>query len=431
MFNSLTPANNILFLLDHKLIVYQLYPHLLMSMVRENRLEYEISAKHSLAELLAQVKKDIKPKLDDKWYLGLPLQYFSLVNFTLPKAAEENLDQAVRYALMRHVPYDLSGVYMNHWKTIREEFIEISASIAPKKIVQPIIDSLFKGQINVTSIFPSLAFWAMTSQMDGVYFSGQATNKELIVCQNKKIILQYWESSGDGTEEGAFFEQSKTLLENITDLPKRLFLWESDFSAPEVQQKLNIYFEQAESLTSISKLRIKKIPSLPYSINMVSKSALKQKKIASAIQVAVVAFFCLALLSIPVFKIAGKKKQLIKIEQNIEQIKKKAQKVRQLRDKNQELADYLNKIAARMKSKPLAIELLKEITEVIPQTAWIYSCAYSDQKIRINGQAESATSVIEALENSPLFHEVHFDSPVRKSGSEDRFKIVCQVVLNE
>lgn len=428
---SLTSTNIILFLLPRKLIVYQIYPQFLMSMTKDNRLEYELSPKHSWSELFVRVKKDIRPKLDDKWYLGLPFQYFSLVNFTLPKAAEENLDQAVRYALMRHVPYDISSVYMNHQKKVHDEFIEISASIAPKKTLQPVLDSLFQAGINITSVFPSLAFWAMTSQMDGVYFTGQPLNKELIVCQNKKIILQYWESIEYGTEEETFFEQSKTLLENITNLPKSLFLWESDLSASEVQHNLNIYFEQAENLTGISKFRIKKLPSLPYSINMVSKSALKQKKIATAVQIAIVAFFGLALLSIPIFKIAGKKKQLIEIEQNIAQIQKKAQKVRKLRDKNQELADYLNKIASRMKSKPLAIELLKEITEVIPQTAWLYSCSYSDQKISINGQAESATAVIEALENSPLFQEAHFDSPVRKSGSEDRFKIICQVVLNE
>jgi general secretion pathway protein L len=85
-------------------------------------------------------------------------------------------------------------------------------------------------------------------------------------------------------------------------------------------------------------------------------------------------------------------------------------------------------MAEMKKNYPSTINILRELTQVIPETAWVVSLNYSNKKITIQGEAESATSVIEAIENSPMFREVRFSSPVTRSGPVDRFTLEAEVV---
>ncbi|MFN2343851.1 MAG: hypothetical protein ABR542_10865, partial [Desulfonatronovibrio sp.] len=71
-------------------------------------MEYGYKSQDDLSDILEQASTTLDSQPADRWFLGIPLKYFTLINFTLPAAATENLDQAVKYALMRHVPYELS-----------------------------------------------------------------------------------------------------------------------------------------------------------------------------------------------------------------------------------------------------------------------------------------------------------------------------------
>ncbi len=428
---SISPANYLVFLLQEKLVAYQVYSDLLAPFVKGSSVEYKIYANSSLTDLFFRLGKEFKPKIDDKWFLGLPLRYFSIVNFSLPRAAEENLEQAARYALMRHVPFDLSSAYVNYHPTFHDESIEIAAIVAQKDLLEPILQSVSESGINLTSIFPSLAFWAVTNDTDGVYFTEDSTSKEMLVCQDKKIYLQLWDTTLDSKAEDEFFKQSKSLLKNMTALPSTLFVWEGQITAADIQERINISFKQSKQLSEIPSSKLKGLTSTPYSINLVSKSILKQKKIASILQLAGIIFFCLSFFAIPLSNIAGKRAYLDRIEEKISKIKVQANTLEDLRVKNKETVEYLAGLVDQFKSKPIAIEILREVTEVLPETAWLYSLSYSDLQINLEGEARSATALIEALENSPLFQEVHFDSPVKKYGSKDRFKIVAKVAKHD
>ena len=88
----------------------------------------------------------------------------------------------------------------------------------------------------------------------------------------------------------------------------------------------------------------------------------------------------------------------------------------------------LEKIKSGEASK---IEMLKELTQLLPSTVWIWNLKYMGKEIEISGFADSASDLIPLLDKSPFFEKVEFLTPVTKEkiviGSEtkdkERFKI--------
>jgi Tfp pilus assembly protein PilN len=93
----------------------------------------------------------------------------------------------------------------------------------------------------------------------------------------------------------------------------------------------------------------------------------------------------------------------------------------------QEVAEY-GKITA---GEPSKIEILRELTQILPSTVWIWNIKYSAGEIEMSGFADSASDLIPLLDKSPLFEKVEFLAPVtkereRRIGAEkekERFKI--------
>jgi general secretion pathway protein L len=77
------------------------------------------------------------------------------------------------------------------------------------------------------------------------------------------------------------------------------------------------------------------------------------------------------------------------------------------------------------------VEILKELTQVLPSTVWIWNIKYSGGEVEISGFADSASELIPLLDRSPLFEKVEFLAPVtkereRRMGGDkekERFKI--------
>ncbi len=78
--------------------------------------------------------------------------------------------------------------------------------------------------------------------------------------------------------------------------------------------------------------------------------------------------------------------------------------------------------------------VLKELSEVLPSTVWIWNLKFKSRDIEINGFANSASDLIAILDKSPYFEKVEFTSPVTKErrlfgeqGERERFKISAKI----
>jgi Tfp pilus assembly protein PilN len=71
--------------------------------------------------------------------------------------------------------------------------------------------------------------------------------------------------------------------------------------------------------------------------------------------------------------------------------------------------------------KPLP--LLRELTEIIPQEAWLTTLNLDLKGVELSGQAMAASQLIPLLENSPRLERVEFSSPVTRGRDKEQFRI--------
>jgi general secretion pathway protein L len=71
--------------------------------------------------------------------------------------------------------------------------------------------------------------------------------------------------------------------------------------------------------------------------------------------------------------------------------------------------------------------LLKELTELIPPTAYLTTVSMRGRRVTIDGQADMASDLIAALDKSKTFRNVTFSSPTTKAGDKERFSIVAEL----
>ncbi len=70
------------------------------------------------------------------------------------------------------------------------------------------------------------------------------------------------------------------------------------------------------------------------------------------------------------------------------------------------------------------VDIMRELTGIIPETAWVQDFSFSEQGIQINGFADSTSDLIGILEASPLFENVSFLSAIVKGREgKERFSI--------
>jgi len=79
-----------------------------------------------------------------------------------------------------------------------------------------------------------------------------------------------------------------------------------------------------------------------------------------------------------------------------------------------------------------AMQVLKELTQILPSSVWVWQFKLAGKDVEISGYADSASELISLLDKSPLFEKVEFLAPVtkereRRIGGADkereRFKI--------
>lgn len=66
---------------------------------------------------------------------------------------------------------------------------------------------------------------------------------------------------------------------------------------------------------------------------------------------------------------------------------------------------------------------LRELTEILPNDAWLTTLTLDPKGIELTGQAAAASALIPLLENSPRFEQVEFASPVTRGRDREQFRI--------
>lgn len=420
---SLFPQNYFFLYHPPRLTVYRVLSFFGRSKIRE-RFDYEVPEVESLAQTVYKMKESINPGRDASFFLGLPLNYFNIVNFTLPRVAEESLDPAVHYELIRHVPYDLSTAFINYKKELTNSNIKITATMVLKDHILPLLTAFSSAGLNLSSVFPNLLAVASVEKTRGVYITRNSEALELIVWDGQRVVFSTWESGEMVSDIERFASEKKPLFENLNFSPDRIFLWQTEAELNSIAPIMGL--EEGKNLSGFP-LQFSSLDTFPYQINLISGAALKAKKARFWLRATAFTLLFLSVASYPLFVLGGRETRLRRLEESLTALQTQAQRLTEIREKNRELIKNLKGIAQFVQSEPRVLDILKEVTEIVPSDAWLQRFIFSSDTIQLQGTAASATVIVEALENSPLFKEAQFDSPVVKRGNLETFRIMAKL----
>jgi general secretion pathway protein L len=108
-------------------------------------------------------------------------------------------------------------------------------------------------------------------------------------------------------------------------------------------------------------------------------------------------------------QIAGLDREVRAVEQTLKEVERKRR--------------LLKTIETVESTSVRALPVLRELTDTIPNDAWLTLLSLDLKGVELTGQANAASGLIPLLENSPRFERVEFSSPVTRGRDREQFRI--------
>jgi general secretion pathway protein L len=127
--------------------------------------------------------------------------------------------------------------------------------------------------------------------------------------------------------------------------------------------------------------------------------------------------------------------ELRSVNEEIKKKKPEVETVEKLQKQQGTLDKEISELEKILSEEISMIEMLKELTRLLPPSVWIWNLKYNGKEIEISGFADSASDLISLIDKSPFFDKVEFMAPVTKERQvkpegpqeKERFKIKARI----
>jgi general secretion pathway protein L len=385
-------------------------------------------------------------------YVGIPRDLAIVKLLSFPSAVKENLRGTIKYEMEKYVPLSADEVYFDY-NVIAEEKslnkISVLLVVVKKEIIESCInmkDRLGVGisgiEISSTAIsnFLCLHKEVQTGGAVDGFAHLQNGTLEMGILQGRH--LRYSRSVRVDAEKEAFSailkREFKTVAE-ISGFESRLL--NIAFSGPE--QEADFFDRFSDNGTQISPLNLSELGIVSHEMIVAFGAALKGfEKLPVDINllpvihrkrpskfVYYVMFFLLALSIFSGIMFVGSKFMkeriiLTQLDTEIDRMLVEIQTIDRIRNDLNGLENQIKQLNRLEGERVPVLDVLREISERLPDNAWIQDLRYSEKEVQIYGFADSASNLIQLLEASPLFSDVIFLSTITKEkDGKERFRI--------
>jgi Tfp pilus assembly PilM family ATPase len=207
-----------------------------------------------------------------------------------------------------------------------------------------------------------------------------------------------------------------------------------------------IMFKKAEKAAPAHVLPLLSIPlgaalkglkDQPLDINLIpaqrrpKKKRSKKKMVAAAVVIVMI-----ALTGAAVARSMEKMKQhLMILDEQLLELKKQVQSIEELQKEAEKIEQFATALKDIKKTSISKLDILADITRIIPGDSWLTDFDYTadNNQVKISGYAVSASQLIPLLEESKLFADVKFTSPITtdKADKKEKFRIDMNIATGE
>lgn len=441
-----------LYVLPDRLFLVRLRKTLLrVSVVEEQTAEILLgddpdSRRQALSDAFRSVLRHFNPS-KDPFYICLSPDRTLGLQLVLPRVAEENLSQVLEYEIERQIPFRREEVYYDFVPLGRKgDKIELFLFAVPKKHLDEILDTLStlgvkpKGVETTTTALSNYLLYC-TGGITGtaLVLGGQNQAWEIIGLQARangrreepEILFSHWLPQADWIQGPA-----RDIFHNCVQDSAKVFGWGyiADFF-----QSMKEQLPQFEDLLALGKERLggeKKLehpfflPAVGAALRGLREGTLRvnllpgvrpegQRRIRYQLNIFLAVLLLIGLIgwsvSYPVkdeFRLRQLRQENEKLEPSVKSLRREEEELNRLRRE-------ISSLAALSANKGEILQILDELSRVVPTSAYISSLRYHGEAVELQGSAENSSSLIPLLERSPLFENVKFNAPSNR-GRDNR-----------
>ena len=401
----------------------------------------------------------------DKTSISVPREKAVVRFITLPMATKENLRKVLEYEISKYTPFEKEEVYFDY-QILKEEkeWLHLYAVFMRKTEVDPYLSLLKKIGIEPISIqIPSVGALNLF-----YYHEGEKGNEISVLIEVAEPFVEMnllrgreWQESfhlripekekgtkilntfrRSGLKEDAFSKSSffvhgldldDNLLVNLKEDQPIKGVSLPPLNRIEVEKERLPVFQK--NYASIG-LPLKGLIKPPVDLNLLPFEM--RKKVREIGKPLSTLFALLALLlgltwGVGVYQRYSK--ELATVNAEIKKRKPAVEAVEKLQKQKEDLGKEIFELRKIKMEETSKIDILRELTQILPDTVWIWNFKYNGKEIEINGFADSASDLIPLLDKSPLFEKVEFLAPVTKERvmrpdgdkEKERFRIKVRI----
>jgi general secretion pathway protein L len=138
----------------------------------------------------------------------------------------------------------------------------------------------------------------------------------------------------------------------------------------------------------------------------------------------------IAVATIPFYR---QQKELKMLEEPLARLKAEADAVLNTRRALKQMGAAAQIVLDARSGKPSTLQVLNELTQIIPDGTWLDTMRYADAIVDISGHSNAASALVGLIENSPVFAQTRFLAPVTRDpqSEAESFRIGFRVVREE
>lgn len=384
--------------------------------------------------------------------LGLPREWLVMRTAELPSVVKENLKNVVAYEIDRLTPLNADDAMYDYLMGAEKDGkLTLSLMAMKKGLLESYVSALNDMKSSPVRIStPLMGMAKLCSALVGndTYmllhvgthaFEGGFIEKGSIA----NTFYGPFNASGDSGDQDNWGSGILSVLEqqNSTARPSLVcILSENDgVKATEVVMDTAVRELKGGDVTSLFRSKQENIPWEPVcmlyealsngarSFNLAPGAERRRSPfIATLVLVALLVAMMVPYVVVP---LEMEKRKIGEIEHQITARKKDVRAVEAMRKDIDLVQSEIDEIDRFKRSRPMALNVLKELTTLLPKTVWLTRTRVTEQTVEIEGYASSATSLLSLLEESNLFKKVEFASPTVKDTrlNSDRFVIRMEI----
>lgn len=400
----------------------------------------------------------------DRVSISIPREKVVIRFIRLPISTKENLRKVLEYETPRYTPFEKEEVYLDyHLLREEKEWLSLMAVYAKRSDIDPYLSLLKKVGIKPLSIqIPSIAALNLFS-----YHRRVEENEISVLLDVSKPYFEMNLIEGSDWRESLLLPMpSEEKTSDLMGTLKRLGLEPSSFAKTtffvyglDADETILAALKEADGIKGVSAPPISRMkiagelarssqiyPSLGVPLREMVKPRIDlnllppemRKKVRQIGKPLSILFISLAVVISLTWGMRVFFKYQDKLASVTEEIRKRKPEIEAVEKLQKQQEIYGKEISEleRIQSEEISkIEILKELTRLLPPTVWIWNMKYNGKEIEISGFADSASDLISLLDKSPLFDKVEFMAPVTKerqikpegAQEKERFKIKARI----